>query len=308
MPKNYKFDLMEKILLIIITVLSTINIQAQDLNARVQILSPQIQSANERIFTVLEVSIRDFLNNGRWSADQLKSQERIDCNFVITVSAWDGSSSFKAEAQIQSSRPVYGTTFNTTVLNISDKDFDFSYSEGQPLDFTDQNFTTNLTSILAYYAYIITGLDYDTFSKFAGTPYFNKAQAIVNNAQAAPNGGWKAFEDLRNRFWLSENLGNRIYAPVRESLYEYHREGLDLLSSNQQKAEKAIFNTLPRLQKIDKQKQGAMLPQLFFSAKSDELVKILSSSSPQEKIKAYNVLAELDAANLSKYEILKKSR
>ena len=297
---------MKKLLFLITGLMLFQSLSAQDLNARVQILSPQLQNTNERIFTVLEASIRDFLNNRRWSVDPLQAQERIDCNFVITVTNWDGSGSFKAEAQIQSSRPVYGTSYNTTVLNINDKDFDFNYSEGQPMDFTDQNFTNNLTSLLAFYAYIITGLDYDTFSKNGGTPYYNKAQLVVNNAQNAPNKGWKAFENLRNRFWLSENLVNKTYAPIRESLYEYHREGLDVMSGNQQKGEKAILNILPKLQKIDKQKQGSMLPNLFFTAKADELVKILSTASPQERMRAYNFLAEIDPANISKYDVLKK--
>ena len=299
---------MKKLLLLIVSLVLLQNLNAQDLNARVQILSPQLQNPNQRIFTVLETSIRDFLNNRRWSADPLQAQERIDCNFVITVTSWDGSGSFKAEAQIQSSRPVYGTSYNTTVLNISDKNFDFSYSEGQPMDYTDQNFTTNLTSLLAFYAYVITGLDYDTFSKNSGTPYYNKAQLVVNNAQNAPNSGWKAFENMRNRFWLAENLVNKTYAPIREGLYEYHREGLDVMSGNQQKGEKAILNILPKIQKIDKQKQGSMLPQLFFTAKADELVKILSTASPQERIRAYNFLAEIDPSNLSKYEPLKKAK
>ncbi|NEU07049.1 DUF4835 family protein [Flavihumibacter sp. R14] len=297
---------MKKLLLLLTVLILFRDLNAQDLNARVQILSPQLQNPNERVFTVLETNIRDFLNNRRWSADPLQAPERVDCNFVLTINSWDGSGAFKAEAQIQSSRPVYGTNYNTTVLNINDQDFDFTYSEGQPMDYTDQNFTTNLTSLLAFYAYIITGLDYDTFSKNGGTPYYNKAQLVVNNAQIAPNGGWKAFEGLRNRFWLSENLVNKIYAPIRESLYEYHREGLDVMSTNKQKGEKAILNILPKLQKIDKQKQGAMLPQLFFTAKADELVQILSSSSPQERIRAYNLLAEIDPANIPKYEYLKK--
>ena len=297
---------MKKLLLFIIAFVLLLDANAQDLNARVQILSPKLQNQNERVFTVLETSIRDFLNNRRWSADPLQAQERIDCNFVITVTSWDGSGSFKAEAQIQSSRPVYGTSYNTTVLNINDKDFDFGYSEGQPMDYTDQNYTTNLTSLLAFYAYIITGLDYDTFSKNGGTPYYNKAQLVVNNAQNAPNSGWKAFENLRNRFWLAENLVNKTYAPIREALYEYHREGLDVMAGNQQKGEKAILNILPKLQKIDKQKQGSMLPQLFFTAKADELVKILSTVSPQERIRAYNFLSEIDPANISKYDALKK--
>lgn len=299
---------MKKLVLLVTAILITGSIYAQDLNARVQILSPQLQNTNQRIFTVLETSIRDFLNNRRWSGDALQVQERIDCQMIITISSWDGSGSFKAEAQIQSSRPVYGSSYYTTVLNISDKDFDFNYSEGQPLDYTDQNYTSNLTSLLAYYAYIITGLDYDTFSRFGGTGYFGKAQAIVNNAQNAPNSGWKAFENLRNRYWLAENLANKTYTPLREALYEYHREGLDMMSVNQPKAEKVIQNVLPKLQKIDKQKQGSMLPQLFFSAKADELVKILSNSSPQERTRAYNQLAEIDPANISKYDVLKKAK
>ena len=299
---------MKKLLLLFIGLLTFTAISAQDLNARVQILSPTLQNPNQRVFTVLQTSIRDFLNNRRWTNDALQAQERIDCNFVITVNSWDGSGSFKAEAQIQSSRPVYGTSYNTTVLNINDKDFDFNYSEGQPMDFTDQNFTNNLTSLLAYYAYIITGLDYDTFSKNGGSPFFNKAQLVVNNSQNAPNAGWKAFENLRNRYWLSENLSNKTYSPIREGLYEYHREGLDVMSSNQQKGQKAIQGILPKLQKIDKQKQGSMLPQLFFSAKGDELVKILSNSSPQERLRAYNLLAEIDPANISKYDALKKAK
>lgn len=299
---------MKKLLLLFIGLLTFTAISAQDLNARVQILSPTLQNPNQRVFTVLQTSIRDFLNNRRWTNDALQAQERIDCNFVITVNSWDGSGSFKAEAQIQSSRPVYGTSYNTTVLNISDKDFDFNYSEGQPMDFTDQNFTNNLTSLLAYYAYVITGLDYDTFSKNGGSPFFNKAQLVVNNSQNAPNAGWKAFENLRNRYWLSENLSNKTYSPIREGLYEYHREGLDVMSSNQQKGQKAIQGILPKLQKIDKQKQGSMLPQLFFSAKGDELVKILSNSSPQERLRAYNLLAEIDPANISKYDALKKAK
>ena len=304
----YKSLLMKQFFLLFAGLLLTWSVSAQDLNARVQILSPQIQNPNQRIFTVLETSIRDFLNNRRWSGDAVQAQERIDCNFIITINNWDGSGSFKAEAQIQSSRPVYGTSYNTTVININDKDFDFNYSEGQPLDFTDQNYTSNLTSLLAYYAYIITGFDYDTFSKNGGSTYFNKAQLVVNNAQNAPNKGWKAFEGLRNRFWLTENLASKTYSPVRESIYEYHRQGLDIMSGNQQKAEKVIQGLLPKLQKIDKQKQGSMLPQLFFTAKADEVVKILSTSAPQERLRAYNLLAEMDPANISKYEALKKAK
>lgn len=281
-------------------------VYSQDLNARVQILAPQLANSNKRVLDILESSIRDFLNDKRWSADALQPQERIDCNFVITITDWDGSSNFKAEAQIQSNRPVFNSSYSSTLLNISDKDFDFTYSEGQPLDFSEQNYISNLSSLLAFYAYIITGMDYDTFSKFGGTPYFEKAQTVLNNAQTAPNGGWKAFENLRNRFWLIENLTNKSYNPIRESLYTYHREGLDVMAENQSKGRKAVLSVIPQLQKIDKQKQGSILNQIFFTAKADEIINILGAAEPQEKIKAYNALSVIDPANSLNYEILKK--
>ncbi len=281
-------------------------VHSQDLNARVQILAPQLANSNQRILNILESSIKDFLNNKRWSADALQPLERIDCNFVITITDWDGNSNFKAEAQIQSNRPIYNSSYSSTILNISDKDFGFTFSEGQPLDFSELNYISNLSSLIAFYAYVITGMDYDTFSKFGGSPYFEKAQTVLDNAQAAPNTGWKAFENLRNRFWIMENLMNKSYNPIRESLYTYHREGMDVMAENQTKGRKAILSVIPQLQKIDRQKQGSILNQIFFSAKADELIKILSAAEAQDKIKAYNALSVIDPANSLKYEILKK--
>lgn len=299
---------MKHLLLILLLLIISPAIFAQDLNARVQILAPQLSNSNKRILDNLEASIKDFLNGRRWTADALQPQERIDCNFVITITDWDASSNFKAEAQIQSNRPIFNSSYNSTLLNISDKDFDFTYSEGQALDFSDQNYISNLSSLLAYYAYIITGIDYDSFSKFGGTPYFQKAQTVLNNAQNAPNKGWKAFENLRNRYWLVENLTNKSYNPIRESLYIYHRDGLDVMAENKPKGLKAILSVIPQLQKIDKQKQGSILNQLFFTAKSDEIINILSSADTQDKLKAFNVLSEIDPANSLKYESLKKPR
>lgn len=297
-----------KYLLFLCFFLTSSILSAQDLNARVQILAPQISNSNKRILDILSTNIKDFLNGRRWSADALQPQERIDCNFVITITDWDGSSNFKAEAQIQSSRPVYNSTYSSTLLNITDRDFGFTYSEGQALDFSEQNYITNLSSLLAFYAYIITGMDYDTFSRFGGTPYFQKAQTVLNNAQISPNTGWKAIENLRNRFWLIENLTNKSYNPIRETLYTYHREGLDVMAENQSKGRKAVLSVLPQLQKIDKQKQGSVLYQVFFTAKSNEIVSILSAADQQDRIKAFNVLSQVDPANSLKYELLKKSR
>jgi hypothetical protein len=280
----------------------------QDLNVRVQILSPQVQNTNKRPIEVLQTAITEFLNNRKWSDTQLQSSERIDCNLVITIKEWDGSNNFKAEAQVLSSRPVFGSTYNSTVLSLNDKNFDFSYSEGQPLDFSDQNYINNLSSMLAFYAYVMVGLDADTFSKLGGTSYFSKAQTVLNNAQNAAFSGWKAFEGLRNRYWLIENLNNKSYLPLREMLYTYHREGLDIMSENVNKGRKNIAAALPTLSTLDKQKQGAMFNQVFFTAKADEIISIFSKSDPMERTKIYNIMADADPPNISKYEVLKNGK
>lgn len=279
---------------------------AQDLNARVQILSPQIQNTNKRPLEVLETAMTEFLNNRKWSNDQIKPNERIDCSIVLNLTEWDGSSTFKAEAQIVSSRPVYNASYNTSLLSMSDKNFDFSYSEGQPLDFSEQNYISNLTSLLAYYAYIIVGLDYDSFGKLGGSAYYTKAQTVLNNALTSGFGGWQAHENLRNRYWLIENLQSKSFLPLREFIYEYHRTGLDIMADNPVNAKKNILNILPKLSEIDRQQQGAFFNQTFFTAKADEFTNIFSKADAVEKLKVYNLLTEVDPANIRKYEALRK--
>ncbi len=298
---------MKGLLLIVFLGLAICNVQAQDLNARVQILTPKIQSPNRKIVESLEKAMSDFLNGRKWSPDAFRAQERMDCNFVITITEWDGTSpNFMAEAQIQSSRPVFNSSYNSTLLNINDKNFDFYYAEGQALDFSEQNYLSNLSSLLAFYANVIVGMDYDAFGRLGGSTFYAKAQTILENAQAAPNLGWKAFEGLRNRYWLIENLNNKSFLPIREALYSYHRKGLDVMADNPSKGRQAILEVLPELEKLDPLKQGSMLTQLFFTAKSEELVNVLAEANRQEKLRAFDILSKLDPANTSKYEELKK--
>ncbi len=299
---------MKKIYCLILTLIISFNCFSQDFNARVQILSPKIQSNNKRALDVLELAIRDFLNNRKWLTDQVKTAERIDCNFVISINEWDGNNIFKASAQIVSSRPIYGSSYNSQLLSVNDKDFDFNYSEGESLEFNDQSFTSNLTSLLAFYANIIAGMDYDSFSKMGGSVYYAKAQNIVNTAQNASFLGWKAFDGLRNRFWIAENLNSSNYAPLREILYTYHRLGLDVMANKPNEAKTIIAKVLPLIATIDRQKQGAVLNQMFFSAKAEEIVGIFTKADPTEKIKLFNLLADVDPANLTKYEVLKKGK
>jgi hypothetical protein len=297
-----------KIISVILLLVFAISARAQDLNAQVQVISPKVQNNNKRALIQLESAIRDFLNGRRWNGLASRPQERIDCNFLINISEWDGSSSFKAEAQIQSSRPVFGTTYNSPLINISDKNFDFTYIEGQALDFSEQQFLTNITSLLAYYAYIIVGFDADSFSKYSGAPYFAQAQQIVNNAQNVAFGGWKATEGQANRYWLSENLNNPHYNDLRNFIYEHHRNCLDILASKPDRARKTFLSILPDLQRTDRTRQGNMLSQILFTAKADEIVNILRPAPEQARIRAHSVLSSADPANIRKYDLLKSNQ
>ncbi|MBE5322219.1 DUF4835 family protein [Pedobacter sp. MR2016-19] len=281
-------------------------LQAQELNARVTLLAPQVSNISKPTLDALQKTIRDFLNNNKFSNESYKPQERIDCSFIITINSWDGGSGYTAEAQIQSSRPVFNSSYNSTLLNMSDKNFDFNFNDGATIDFSDQNYISNISALLTYYAYTIIGMDKDSFSKMGGTPFYKKAQNIINLAQASGNTGWRAADGLRNRFWFNENVLNPIFAELRNFIYSYHLSGLDQLSDND-KGLTQIVAALPALQQMDKQKLGSIFPNVYFATKAEEVTNVLSKLNGQERMKAYNMLAEIDPANIGKYEGLKKN-
>jgi hypothetical protein len=281
-------------------------LQAQELNARVTLLAPQVSNISKPTLDALQKTIRDFLNNNKFSNESYKPQERIDCSFIITINSWDGGSGYTAEAQIQSSRPVFNSSYNSTLLNMSDKNFDFNFNDGATIDFSDQNYISNISALLTYYAYTIIGMDKDSFSKMGGTPFYKKAQNIINLAQASGNTGWRAADGLRNRFWFNENVLNPIFSELRNFIYNYHLSGLDQLTDND-KGLTQIVAALPALQQMDKQKLGSIFPNVYFASKAEEVTNVLSKLNGQERMKAYNMLAEIDPANIGKYEGLKKN-
>jgi hypothetical protein len=300
--------MVKRLLPAIIIILFTLNASAQDLFCRVSVVHPQIQTSDERIFKVLEKQIQDFLNNRKWSADNIQSQERIEASITINVTSWDGSSRFEASAQIQSSRPVFGASYNTPVLNINDKDWNFDYQELQALEYNeggDNN--NNLALLLTYYANIIIGLDYDTFSLTGGTIYFNKAQSVVNFAQNSIYAGWKAYENNKNRYWLTENLLSSIFKPVREMSYNYHRRGLDLFYSNIDKGRSDLLTSLTTVERAYNERPTGFLFITFFSAKSDEIANILQKADPAQRNKVLPILKTIDPANYNKYEQMAKN-
>lgn len=297
---------MKKTIGIFFLTLASLFANAQELNTRVQILAPTVNNANKRNLDVLQNTIRDFMNNNKWTTETYLPQERIECNLVINITAWDGNSNYTAEAQIQSSRPVYGSSYSTTLLNMSDKDFSFNFTEGQALDFSDQNFLSNLSSLLGFYAYTIIGLDKDSFVKQGGTPYYQKALNLVNVAQTAGAKGWRPVDGLRNRYWLNENLLSNSFKGLRTFIYEYHLNGLDKLQENTSASTKNILSSLSDLKQTDKQKLGSIFPNVYFAAKAEEITNVLSLANPQDKMKAYNLLIEIDPPNSGKYDGLTK--
>jgi hypothetical protein len=296
---------MKKILFLLVCCLWLIPCFAQDFRCTVSVNADQIQLTDKSIFKKLENSIREFMNNRKWSADKVQDNERIDCTITIVVSEFAQPGSFKATAQIQSRRTVYGSNYNSQVFNFSDENWFFNYNEFQPLEYFDGQNLSNLTSLLAYYSYVILGLDYDTFSPEGGKPYFSKAQNIVNLCQNSNEPGWKANENksTRNRFALIDNIFNPRFQPLRKVYYNYHRLGLDMMSKNVEEARATIVKTLQEVQKVYKLAPNSIFLKTFFDAKSDEMVNIFKGlPTNAEKQKVIDILSQIDFANANKYQ------
>ncbi len=267
----------------------------------------QIQGTNVKVFETLQTALYEFMNNKKWTDHVYSMEERIECNIMINLTEQVSQDEFKGTIQVQATRPVFNTSYTSVLFNHMDNNMHFKYVEFQSLEFSETTHMSNLTSILAYYAYIILGLDYDTFSPKGGYEFFQKAEKIVNNAQNAPEKGWKAFEDLKNRYWLVENLLNDVYSPIRECYYAYHRQGLDLMAEKSQEARTYIADGLEGLRKVYQQKPGSFLMQIFFNAKTDEIVNIFSEAYPDEKMRMVNLLSQIDPVNSSKYQKINQS-
>ena len=280
---------------------------AQELEIRIQVSHAQLQGVDNSKYENMQKALNEFVTNQIWTNNVFKTEERIKCNMLLNITKEVYSDEFQGTLQVVSSRPVYGTGYDSPMLNILDKNIQFKYADGETLIF-NENSHDELTSLIAYYVYIIIGFEYDSFGKMGGTPYFEKAQKIVNNAQGSNYAGWKSFEtNKRNRYWLAENLMNSVYAPIREYIYKYHRLGLDLMGTRLADGCTSIAEGMNDLLKVHRQKSDSYLMSIFFDAKADEIVNIFSNSSDQaQQNKVYNFLKEIDASNLSKYDKIKK--
>lgn len=288
---------------LIFALVFTLFVKAQELNCVVQCISPTaLTSAGDKeILSDLQKSVFEFMNNTKWTNDVFDINERIDCNIMINITEKVSSDEFKGTIQVQSSRVVYNTSYKSTILNFNDNDFHIKYLRNTVIEFTPDQHKSNLASILAYYAYMIIALDYDSFSLYGGTTHFNKAQQVVTNAANAPEPGWQAFGDDRNRYWLVSNYLNAMWNPLREAIYTYHRKGFDIMYDDMVKGRQQVIQALELIRKVHQKRQGTFNVQLFFTAKSDELVSLFSEANSSEKTQAYNLLKEIDPANLTKY-------
>lgn len=278
---------------------------AQELNCTVNVLSPRIQSSDKRIFTTLQTSIFDFMNNTKWTSDKFKTDEKIECSIQIEITERTSTDEFNGTIQVTSRRPVFNSSYNSPLLNYKDNDFVFRYVEYQTLEFNESGNNPNLISVLAYYAYIILGYDYDSYAPLGGTPYFTKAQTIVANCTNFPEPGWKAFESQRNRYWLTENILNPAYRPVRAMSYDFHRKGLDTMVKNKDEATRVIMASLEKLRAVHADKPGSVIMKTLFDAKSDEMVNLFGGAAPDVKSNAVTILSEVDPSNSGKYQKLK---
>lgn len=296
-----------KYFLTIILAVFAVTLKAQELNCTVSVISPSIQNVEKRIFETLQKDVREFMNSNQWTMDAFTLEERIECSILITVTEVISGNRYKATMQVQSSRPAYMTSYNSVMLNVNDQDVVFEYVENQPLQWQPNQHISNFTSILAFYAYMIIGADYDSFALKGGEPYYQQALQIVNNAQNEPERGWKAFEGSRNRYWLIENMMNARYESFRTVMFKYHREGLDMMQSDLQGGRNAIFECLEPLKRLRLDQPNSYLLTVFFTAKVDEFINIFREAFPDVKTKAANDLMQMDPANANKYQAIIKS-
>lgn len=299
-----KLKPISKFLFITLLVSATSVTKGQDLNCDVVIDAARIETSDQRVFEDMEKAFEDFLNTRDWSPDEIKPEERIKCGLSITLNEMPSIGVFKATVQIRSARPIYNTTYESILLNFADRDWAFEYIESQPLNFNDNDYISNITSMLAYYAYVMIGLDYDSFGKLAGTPYYQKAQNIVTNAQQGNRPGWGALESTRNRYALITDITNQQMEDLRIGYYKYHRLGLDVFESNPEETRKQVMEVLESIKKIKDRYPSSIFVISFFDAKSEELVDIFADGSLQEKRKAYNLLVELNPTKEDSYKAI----
>lgn len=277
---------------------------AQELDVTVSILTPKLQTTDPKVFETLKQTMGEFMNNQKWTSDEFEQDERIKLNLIMTITSESGSNTFSAELVVQSFRPVFASTYESPIFTHLDKDVTFSYQQFQPLEYSETSYINELSSILAYYAYIVIGMDYDSFSPFGGDPYFNRAQDIINQVPpgvASSVKGWRSVDGNRNRYWLVENLLSPRIRPFRQAFYDYHRQGLDVMHDNYVTARAVMSDALNTLMEVARSYPNSMIMQTFSNTKSDEIIEIYKGAFPDEKSDIIKAMVKVDPSRASDY-------
>ncbi len=299
-------------LLLIILLWATERVKSQEIIATVTINTPKLQVADPKIFKSLKNAMTEFINNRKWSNDEYTQDEKIDLSIVLTIEKENSATSFSGQITIQATRPVYNSGYNTIIFQHLDKDFTFSYGEFEVLDFTENAFASNLTSVVGFYAYVVLGLHYDSFSELGGEEYLQKALTILNNVPSGAGAGWKMADATsvvnRSRYWLIENLLNVRVQPMRRAFYQYYLLGLDLLTKTETRSQGLanVLKSLEAIQKVNDQYPASMIIQIFTIMKRDELAQLFLVADVATKRKAYDLLVKLDGAKADSYKDLLK--
>jgi hypothetical protein len=290
---------MRNIFLIFLLV-NVLFIQAQELNCTVTVIAQQTGNDNNVVFQTLERQLNEFINNTKWTEKSFSQEERINCSMVINVNQYNNDA-FSATLQVSSSRPVFGSSYSTPVYNYNDKTFNFQYLEFQNLVYNPIQFESNLISVLSFHVYMILGFDADTFELNGGTEYFKQAQVIATYSQQLNGQGWKLEDGLQSRFALIDNLMSPTFDEMRSSMYHYHRNGLDVMSEDVKKGKEAITEAISELNKIHSRRPNSFLMRVFFDAKSDEIMDILSGGPKVDVAEVTNILNRIAPMHSQKW-------
>ena len=284
--------------------LSVVTTKAQELKCEVRVNSNQMEGSDKTIYQNMQTALYEFLNNTKFTDLNVRQSEKIECSILINIKSREGEY-FTAEISVASNRPVYKTNYNSPMFNYIDKKFQFEYMDGQPLDFNPNNYISNLTSVVGFYAYLVMGLDFDSFSPSGGNPFFAMAETVANAAPQDPRSenGWNS-NSRQNRYAIISEINNATYQPLRQFLYDYHRLGLDVMSENPDQGRDAILNALGSLQSVYERNSMCYFLQLLVEAKRDEIIQVFSQGSPKEKTEAANIMKTIDPSQSSRYDAI----
>jgi hypothetical protein len=302
-----------RLFLLIAFLLGVQTVDAQELQARFTVVANRVSNqVDKKTFQTLQTALTNFVNNRKWTADVYQPQEKIRCNFLLTIEQELGNNQYKGSLTVQAARPTYNTSYLSPIINFLDNEVTFKYVEFQPIEFNENRVQgsdasiANLPAVIAFYANLIIGMDYASFSLRGGDPYFQKAQNIVNNApEGGQISGWKPFDGLRNRFKLIEGLVDNRFALMHDAIYSYYRTGMDNFFEKEKEARVGVLNALNYLNTINRENPNSMIIQFFFQGKSNELLKVFSKADGDIKTQARDLLVKLDVTNTNVYKDLK---